>query len=100
MAEIADVCVLLTAATLAVNDAVVEPEGINTLAGTETALLVLARPTFRELEGGAGLTDRVHAARPAAAKELGVQENEVRAGNWTAETGGASDTETDLLMLP
>jgi hypothetical protein len=99
VAEIAAVCVVLTAATLAVNDAVLEPEAIDTVVGTETALLVLERDTSREFEG-AGLTDRMQSARPAMAKELGVQVNAVRAGNSTAETGGASDTETDLIMLP
>ena len=93
------VCEVLTAATLAVNDVLVEPEAIDTLAGREIALLVLARATFKELEG-AGLTDRAHAARPAPLKESGEQVNAVNAGSSTADTGGTRDTETDLVMLP
>ena len=93
------VWLVLTAATWAVNDTVVEPEGMMTLAGTETALLFVARATFKALVGAA-LRDTLQVVVPAAAKELLVQDSALRTGNSTAVEGGAKDIETDFATLP
>ncbi len=92
------VCVVLTGATFAVNDAEVEPEATVTMAGTETALLVVARMTFKAL-AGAALIETVHVVLPASAKEVVAHENALMAGNSTAVDGGDMEIETVLRLL-
>lgn len=59
------VCAVLTDATLAVNDAVDAPEPTATLAGTVTALSLLANVMLTPPDGAAELSDTVHVVVPA-----------------------------------
>ena len=68
-------CAVLTEATFAVNDVVDAPEATVTLAGTVTALSLLATDTLRPPEGAAELSDKEHAVVPAPVKALLPHEN-------------------------
>ena len=68
-------CAVLTEATFAVNDVVDVPEATVTLAGTVTALSLLATLTPRPPDGAAELSDTVHAVVAAPVKELLPHEN-------------------------
>jgi hypothetical protein len=99
VAEMVAVCVLPTAATFAVNDAVAERAGTTALAGTATALLVLARVTVRALDEVA-LSDTVHAVFPAPVNDVFAQENDFTSGVPTAAVGGEREMERDFTALP
>lgn len=64
------VCEVVTEATFAVNAAVDAPETTVMLAGTDTALLLLATVTLWPPEGAAELSDTVHVVVPAPVNEL------------------------------
>lgn len=64
------VCVVVTEATVAVNEPVLAPDATDTLAGTVTALSLLVRATLRPPEGAAEVNDTVHAVDPAPVKVL------------------------------
>lgn len=66
---------MLTEATVAVNVVVDVPEATVTLAGTVTALSLLATLTPRPPDGAAELSDTVHAVVAAPVKELLPHEN-------------------------
>jgi hypothetical protein len=70
------VWVELTAATVAVTEALVEPAGTVTEAGRETAVLLLARVRARPPVGAAALRVTVHAVEPAPVIELLEQDRE------------------------
>ena len=72
-------CAEFTADTLAVNDALVAPAGTVTDAGTETALLLLARLTTRPLVPAAAFRETVQASLPAPVKEALLQETALSA---------------------
>lgn len=99
VAEMVAVCALPTAATFAVNDAVFEPAGTAALAGTATALLVLARVTVRALDEVA-LSDTVHAVFSAPVNDVFAQENDFSSGVPTAVVGGEREMEKDFTALP
>ena len=63
-------CELVTEATFAVNDAVDRPEATATVAGTVTALLLLATLTLTPPDGAAELSDTVQGVVPAPVNEL------------------------------
>lgn len=63
-------CAVLTAATLAVNEAVEAPEGTVTLPGTVTELELLARVTPRPVPSAAELSEIVHDVVPDPVNEL------------------------------
>ena len=73
-------CEVVTEATFAVNDAVEVPEATVTVAGTVTALLLLATLTVRPPVGAAELSDTVQAVVPAPVKELFPQESALTEG--------------------
>ena len=93
------VCALLTAATLAVKCAAVEPEATVVPAGTDTELLLLARATLR-LFGGAVVRNSVHFVFPAPENELLAHVNARNSGVSTAVAGGEREIETDFVSLP
>ena len=66
---------MLTDATVAVNDAADAPDAIDTVAGTVTALLLLAMATLIPPDGAAALTDTEHAVDPAPVNVLVLQES-------------------------
>ncbi len=75
LAAIVAACKVVTEATVAANDAVARPEATVTLAGTVTALSLLATATFTPPDGAAELSDTVHVVVPAPVKELLPQDN-------------------------
>ena len=73
------VCAVVTAEAVAVNDAELDPLATVTEAGTETALLLLARLTDRALVG-AEVRVRVQASETAPVSELLLQETALGVG--------------------
>lgn len=69
------VCVVLTEATLAVKDVEEAPAAMLTLAGTVTALVLLARATLWPVEGAAELKVTVQEVVPAPVNVLLLQAN-------------------------
>ena len=74
------VCEVVTVATFAVNDAVDIPEATATVAGTVTALLLLAMLMLTPLDGAAELSVTAHAVVPAPVNELFPQERALTEG--------------------
>lgn len=93
------VCALATAATVAVNETVLVPAGMLALAGTETALLVLASATAKAFDAFA-LRDAVHAVFPAPVKEVVAQESDFSSGAPTEVVAGEREIENDSAVLP
>jgi len=79
------VCAVVTAETVAVKDAVVEPAATVTEAGATTAELLLAKVTATPPLGAAPVNATVQASLPAPVMELFVQVKELKPGG-----GGAS----------
>jgi hypothetical protein len=69
------------------------------LAGTETALLLLASATFNAFEEAA-LNETVQFVFPAAVNEVLAQDNASNAGGSATVVGDESEMETDFLTLP
>ncbi len=80
LAAIVAVCDEVTETTFALNDAADAPEPTATLAGTVTALSLLATVTFTPPDGTAELSDTVHVVDPAPVKELLPHESALTAG--------------------
>ena len=80
LADTVAVWAVVTAATFAVNVAVVELEAIATLDGTVTALLLLARLTLTPPDGAAELSDIVQDVDPAPVNDLLPHEKALIAG--------------------
>jgi hypothetical protein len=97
-AEIVAVCALATAATVAVNEAVLEPAATVAAAGTTTELLVLASPIARAFDDFAA-RDAVHVVLPAPVKEVFAQESDFSSGAPTAVVTGERDMENDFATL-
>ena len=74
------VCALVTDETVAVNEAVDAPAATDTLAGTVTALLLLASVTPVPPDGAAELKVTVHCVDPAPVNELVPQESALTVG--------------------
>jgi hypothetical protein len=74
------VCEVVTEATFAVNDAADAPEATDTLAGTVTAPLLLARVTLTPVDGADALNDTVHDVVPALVNVLLPQDNALTVG--------------------
>jgi len=80
LADNVAVCALVTDETVAVNDTEDAPDATVTLAGTVTALLLLASVTAVPPEGAAELSVTVHGVDPAPVNELLPQENALNVG--------------------
>jgi len=78
-ATVAD-CEVVTEATFALNDAVDVPAATTTLAGTVTAVLLLATLTLAPPDGAAELSDRAQVVVPAPVNELLPQERALMEG--------------------
>lgn len=99
VATIVAVCVVDVAATVATNEAVVEPLAIVAVAGTTTALLVLLRATESGFDDFA-LNDRAQVVFPAALNEVVVQESDLSSGAPAAAVAGEREMENDFEVLP
>ncbi len=84
------VCAVLTGDTMAVNVALLAPAATVTVAGTDTALLLLARLTPNPLLGAAALSFTEQLSLPAAVIELLVQLSEDRFVVGAGAAGAAS----------
>ena len=80
VAEMVMVCALLTAATFAVNEAVVEPAGTVAPAGTVTALLLLASATLKPPLGAEPDRLTVHGSANDPVIEVVVQDSALIVG--------------------
>ena len=98
-AEMVAICALPTAATFAVNEAFAEPAGTVAMAGSDTALLVLARATAMAFDEVA-VNDKVHVAFPETVKVVFAQESDLTSGPLTAAGGGEREIENDFAMPP
>ncbi len=94
------VCVVLTEATFAENDALDAPEGIVTLAGTVTELLLLATATLMPVEGATELRDTVHDVVPAPVNEMLLHDNVSIVGVAPGAFEVVSEIEIDFTMAP
>ena len=94
------VCVLLTEATVALNEAVMAPGFTDKLAWTVTAPLLLATATLRPFEGAAEVRETVHDVVPAPVKELAPQASVLIVGATVGVSGAMSESETDRTVLP
>ncbi len=74
------VCAELTAETVAVKVALEAPAGTKTVAGTETGVSLLERPTLNPPSGATPLNATVHVSVPDPVIEALLQENEVSVG--------------------
>ena len=91
---------MLTAFTVAVNEAVVDPAFTVSEAGIETALLLLARATVRAFDAAA-FRETVHAVFPAPAKEVLAHERALSTGaDAGAVCTGEREMDTDFATLP
>lgn len=91
---------VLTEATFAENDALDAPEGIVTLAGTVTELLLLATATLRPVEEVTELRDTVHDVVPAPVNERLLHDNVSTVGVAPGVFEVSSEIETDFTMVP
>ena len=99
LAEMTAVCALLTAATLAVNEAEVEPEETVTADGTATALLLLASATLKAFFA-ISFSDTLHVVFPAPANELFAQAIALSAGTVALVSGAAMVMAKDFAIFP
>ena len=83
LADNVAVCTLITDEIVAVNEAEDAPDATVTLAGTATALLLLATVTPVPPDGAAALNVTVHGADPAPVNELPPQESALTVGATT-----------------
>ena len=93
------VCDVVTEVTIALKDAVEAPDGTETVEGTVTALLLLARFTPTPTEGAGTLRATVHGVVPAPVNELVPHESELTPGATVDVVGGTSDMETACTLL-
>ena len=94
------VCVVLTEVTFAVNEAEDAPEGTVTLAGTVTALLLLATATLSPVEGAAAFRDTVQDVLLEPENEPLEHESALMVGVTLGLNGAISEIETDFTMPP
>ena len=90
------VCVVVTAEAAAVNDAVVAPDGTVTDAGTESALLLLARATAIPPVPAALVSETEHASETAPVRELEAQ---VRAPRVAEVAGAVPEPESATVVV-
>jgi hypothetical protein len=88
------VCVVVTEATFAVNEAAATPAAITTLPGTVTALFVLASVTLIPPGGATEFSDTVHVVEPAPVNELLPHASALNVGN------GPSAMDVDFVLDP
>lgn len=99
MAEIERVSVELTAATVAVNEVVVDFAGMATFAGTFTALPLDARPTITA-EGNAAVRETVQVVLPDPMKEVFAQESALSSAAGVPPEGGIKASENVFTIAP
>jgi hypothetical protein len=99
VAETVAVWAFETAAIVAVNEAVLEPDTTVADAGTTTELLVLASAMVTAFDDFAA-RDAVHWVLPAPLKEVFAQESDFSSGAPTVVVAGERDMENDLATLP
>ncbi len=91
---------MLTAVTVAENDAVEAPDATVTADGTVTALLLLARLTLTPPDGAGAVRDTVHEVVPAPVNELELQDSVLMPEVAVAGAGAISEIEADNAVLP
>lgn len=90
---------VLTEATFAENDALDAPEGIVTLAGTVTELLLLATATLRPVEEATELRDTVHDIVPGPVNDMLLHDNVSIVGGAPGVFEVSSEIEIDFIMV-
>jgi hypothetical protein len=102
VAAIVAVCEVVTVAAFAVNEVVDVPEATVTVAGTVTALLLLATVTLTPVEGAAELSDTVHVVVPAPVNEVLPHERALIEGfdGGGAAVGAIKLIEVVLAIVP
>jgi hypothetical protein len=99
VAEMATLWALLTAATFAAKEAVVEWAATVTLSGTVIAVLLLASAMITAFDEAA-LNATVHMVFPAAENEVFAQDRASNAGGGATAPDDESEIEKDFSMLP
>ncbi len=82
------------------NEADEAPAGTVTLAGTVTALLLLARATLKPLERAGAARVTVHVGLAAPVNEVAAHDNELIVGVTFWDEDAISEMANDLTMLP
>lgn len=99
VAETERVCAELTAATFAINEALIALAGIATFAGTFTALLLEARPTITAV-GNAVVSDTVQVVLPDPMKEVFAQVRALSSAARIPPDGGIRASENVFTTAP